>query len=245
MILLGYPRSGNTLMRSLIEAISKRPTSGFQPFDRDRLNDPNSRNINDPIVNHDLPLDYLINPNKDRTYDFGGVCANSDLEPVYHCHDLEGEVVKKLIGKAKMIFMIRSFKECILRDRVIIADMDKIKSKLNGYIKVLKLFDQYPADLKCLFYYEDLIDDSMRDSEVERLSKFIGECNISRRMTDRAVDRSLRVYSRKYGSKTDGKSQIFHSKKVPVSMRLEIDGYVKYLCGTELLEYLNRYWEVA
>lgn len=127
-VLLSLPRSGNTLMRYYIELISHRPTLGCDGSDVDK-----------PIY-------------KRSKSNLISIKNNSPIISKSHKID----ETKKLIGKDKLILIVRDFNECFGSFRK--RGNKKKEDFCKSYVSYLDFFESHQGD-KMIVYYEDLLSD--------------------------------------------------------------------------------------
>lgn len=219
--ILSYPRSGSTWIRYCIEYLSKKPTIGSYS--------------KHPTGHHSNIISSLIDLGVDET-------AN----PIFlRTHD-----PKDIPGKSKIIFLLRNYKEVIIRhqemsqsDNLLNSLRDHIFGEEQGsnYLKLINFFDSYPGE-KLIIYYEDLI--SNPDLEIRRLAKFISaEGNEMESLISNLEEHkknSLKVYGK---SKTGGNEKIVHSKVISDKDKNQIDSEVKSRNPKIYDNYLTRYGE--
>lgn len=137
-----------------------------------------------------------------------------------------------------IICLVRNYKECFMSHVGFIGD-DKIEglegSKNIGpdYIRVLQIFDECKGK-KYLIYYEDLMTDF--ELELRKLLDFLSQLNkFKQRMTvkefieelDYHKKASMDFYNTEVNiSRSDGKSTIYHSKKLTEEKKNMIDNYL-------------------
>ena len=250
--LLSYPRSGNSLLRYLIEFVTKRPTLSFQ-----RTND----KINLPLglCLHELHIDMLAKPMW-KVH----ACKKITDQPYYSAEN------------TRIILVIRNYKENVFRESQVwsLSLFDK-EGNLNEthlraifswyciqnrmckydpdyqqygntgthlYFDNIEFFDQLPKENKLLIYYEDLIHET--EKEIYRISDFFG-CSyehIPVLMKDygKYKNRILAFYPE---NKTSGTEKIHYSKKYSEEQKKQIDDYVKRHYPDLWQKYLQRYKE--
>ena len=133
--LMSYPRSGNHLVRFLIEYLTGLPTHGCigNRYNEKFLCDWDYKdNIN--------PLEHVNNNKEPIYYKSHGMFDFFSNEP-YH-----------------MIFILRDPRECILRncmndDKI---DMENIEKEIIHYLNLIEIYDTLDCE-KLLIYYEDLL----------------------------------------------------------------------------------------
>lgn len=126
--LLSYPRSGNHWVRFIIEYITAKPTHGC------------IANEKDPPIHAN--------------------CFPQDEKPLKHVDSSSSYVIWKahtldeLRGTARLVFIIRDFKECIPRHTS--YDMDQFETCFKEYLDLLQFYDSHQKP-KLLIYYEELL----------------------------------------------------------------------------------------
>ena len=222
VLLLSYPRSGNTWTRYSIEYLTKRPTCISACFIEGAKVPP----LNFPIGN---------------TYDIG---IDNDREPVIKTHRLG---LKVNPDEDYLILVIRNFKECIFREnhtkRKSLALLEKPN---NRYYQNIRDFDRWPEDRRLLIYYEDLITNPVKEYKKltsfftegsERIEAFINEYDLHRQ-------NCIAYYQRFSGkSTTKGKKKLHHSKKFFPCELAKMDQLAKKHLGELYDKYLIHYSE--
>jgi len=229
-ILLSYPRSGNTWLRYCIEFITKQPT-GFKDLG---------------IIEHaifDQPLGQIVDI---------GVNVNKKII-LQKSHGVKG-----LIGhNGTLLFLIRNYKECILRHTETtkkIHDIDEVKKMisytftgLNSYMDLLKYYDKYEHK-KHIVYYEDIIGDNLENNLI-KIIQFLGFYNNNAKSNlDELIQnlpkhkkQAIKIYNMNAKSRTKGKKEIFHSYKISYENRCLWDKSVEQNSPDLFNKYLLRY----
>lgn len=157
---------------------------------------------------------------------------------------------------SSIVFILRNYKECVVRHCETNIDIikkelsgdgptEKIKSK-SDYLAILKLFDSYDKDKKILVYYEDLI--SNPENELNRLADYfnVDKNNVQTFMNNfnEHKNNSLKWCGNETQKpETNGNNIIHHSNKLTKEQRIELDELVMKN-NKELFEkYLTRYSE--
>lgn len=252
--LLSYPRSGNSLLRYLIEFVTKRPTLAFQ-----RTND----KINLPLG---LSLPELG--------------TNMYLDPVWKVHTDQKIKDQKCYTpeSTRLILILRNYKENLFREaqvwrlslfdghnnlngnvvrnifswycrnnKMSTYDMDYQLYGNNGrqlYFENIAFYDQLPKENKLLIYYEDLLQNP--EKELFRICDFF-HCSyeyIELLMKDYAKY-SKRILAFYPENKTNGTEKIHYSHKYSSKQRLIIDRYVRDHYPKLWNKYLKRYAELS
>ena len=251
--LLSYPRSGNSLLRYLIEFVTKRPTLAFQRTS-DKINLPLG------ICLHELHTDMLAKP----------------AWKVHTCRKITGQPYHST-ENVQVVLVIRNYKENIFREsqvwklnlfdgeenlneahlravfswyctqnRMCKYDPDYQQYGNTGtqlYFDNIAFFDQLPEENKLLIYYEDLIHET--EKELYRICDFFETSYeyIPVLMKDygKYKNRILAFYPE---NKTTGTEKIYYSKKYSVKQKKQVDEYVKQHYPDLWEKYLQRYQEI-
>lgn len=221
-ILLSYPRCGNSWFRFCVEAISGRPTY------------PDSDYVMDLRNNLNIKGTYVLRK-EHGLYDKD----NIDKVPVVQDNNI--------FHKVKLIFLLRNYKECLIRQNkdyntVIIG---KSKGPYN-YMENIKEFDKWPDDKKLLIYYENLLTNpknellkcvNFLDLNEEKLDDFMSKFDFYKQ-------KSIEVYDLKYGSASKGKDLLYHSKMRKKEKMKVWDEEIEKHHPKMFEKYLKRYIEV-
>lgn len=150
VLLLSFPRSGNTWTRYCIEYITKRPTGEYEylfPVNR------SSTWINSPINNSfSLGVDY-------------------DKKPILKTHYYTDK--EKKYDAQYLILVVRDYKECLLSHENYEKSVQFLADPDCFLIHNLRVFHNWDPEKRLLIYYEDLM---QRPLEVyEQIADFFGE----------------------------------------------------------------------
>ncbi len=198
--IISYPRSGNTLFRTIMEYHSKQPTDGTcdNPAHKNRLMKPIIYKTRTNFIAYKTHVWDVINP------------------------------------EDKVFFIIRDYKECIIRHnqkhRGISFELFKkqTRGENNDYIDLLQKFDSHPGP-KYIIYYEDMIKGKL--GELSHMIKDDAEFNLIRQI-------GLTAYPE---SETKGADIHFHSKKLSNEDSKNWDNYLKTFYPDLFKKYLKRY----
>lgn len=154
-ILLSYPRSGNHLVRYILEFITGLPTSGCYGNTKDKPIYTNQ------FPNKETPLRHVV-----HNFHF---CFTKFHKIPSHYNSAY------LKSDPSLILIIRDYKECIIshlrkinKDKEI--DSLTFQHELNLYFKLLNYYDNFEGK-KMIIYYEDLIQKT--DEVLNQLKNFI------------------------------------------------------------------------
>lgn len=120
VLLLSYPRSGNTWSRYCIEYLTKRPTGEAEYlFPINRYN----KFMNNPINNNfELGVDY-------------------NRAPIIKLHEYTPKYEEKKYGGKYLILILRNYKECILRHEMGYSIcVNALQSSRYYFFKNIKIF---------------------------------------------------------------------------------------------------------
>lgn len=140
--ILSYPRSGNHLVRTFVEYMTKRPTIGC-------FNDPQDP----PIYKRNEELRTTINISKPE-----------DVVPVAIKSHFASDIATQLHSEDNLILLLRSPIECVTSHK------DNHKSAIAKYQKNLDFFMQF-KNKKLLLFYEDMKNQHF-DKFLESLGEF-------------------------------------------------------------------------
>lgn len=129
--LVSYPRSGNTLLRFLIEYITERVVIDF---------------------NQDIPdsaIDYLAKGSLDV------VPKNPPILRKFHMVD-ETLNEKELVGNSKVTLIVRDYYDCIV-SHAKRGCSKSIEDQIQDYCNLIRYYD-WSKNKGCIVYYEDLVD---------------------------------------------------------------------------------------
>ena len=154
-ILLSYPRSGNHLVRYILEYITGLPTSGCYGNPKDR-----------PIYTNKFPNKETPLSHVDHNYHFSFTKFHK-IPSVYNSAYLKAD--------PSLILIVRDYKECIISHLRKTSGKDysietTFQKEMNFYFKLLHYYDTYEGK-KMIIYYEDLLNDF--ENVLIQLSKFI------------------------------------------------------------------------
>lgn len=149
-ILLSFPRSGNHLVRFILEFLTLRRTRGC-------------------IGNYE---DVAICKNK---FEDETVLAQVDTNAPFIAYKHHGipeimsNIEQRLIHKPeRLILVLRDWRECILKDHTV---GENICGPINSYLENIKYYDEFSGE-KILIYYEDLI--TKPEEMIQKLNEFVG-----------------------------------------------------------------------
>ena len=241
IILLGYPRSGNTWLRYIIECLYNKPSVG--PLHLNNDGTPVIDKTLNSVIGYNFPEDITINK----------------MKCLIHCHLVDvsrGDtpIPRMIRGTPPMIFVLRDYKDCVYRQVVYAEDGDGepefsnenknermltlyekglyTSNQQGGYIPTLDYFDKYKGK-KILVKYEDLIDnkDGIKKT-LKKLNIFLGiknNGNIIKFLDkiDIHTQNSMKNYERFYATKTKGVNKAFYKNIVGEEIFRNIDEMVK------------------
>ncbi|MES2272666.1 MAG: sulfotransferase domain-containing protein [Chlamydiota bacterium] len=224
-IFLTYPRSGTNWTMGILQILTRKPVinlhlHGEAKFDKFHIS----------VNRLGFDLDKTKSP----------LCRT-------HTPDL----IKKINrNKNKLLFNLRNYKECIVRNHFLSADELKNSvlnetSEFKKYIDNLKCFDNWPEQNKHIIYYEDLI--KYPKIEIPKLLAFMNENAIDLESFYSNFDywRNLVLgsYQNQHGLEcsSGGDKEVFHSKEFPIETLKEIDQYIKGKYPHLWEKYLSRY----
>ncbi len=226
--LLSYPRSGNTWLRYIIEAVTGRPTL--------------EKRSDGIIAKHDLPLGYWL--------PLGTVFSKTPVWKVHHKKWMQ-EMGTFDQQKETLILVVRNYKEVLTRHlkKQLTAEMLKNPEdrwdSTSLYFENLALFDSWNQERRHLIYYEDLITDPKK--VICDLVLFLGcsadKLNLFMEKYEEHRDAGVEVYSKHASSITQGKHPIYHSKNIQHDEKLAIDDFIQKKYPNLFDRYLARYKE--
>lgn len=142
--LISYPRSGNTLLRFLIEYITERIVVDY---------------------NEDIPdsaIKYLSGNNLDI------IPKNPPILRKFHLvHENLNE--KEKIGDSKVNLIIRDYYECIVSHSQR-GCLDSLELQIKKYCDLIRYYDS-SKNQGCVIYYEDLIDIGKQPQVIKEVFK--------------------------------------------------------------------------
>jgi hypothetical protein len=221
IILLSFPRSGNTWVRYIFEFLSQKPTQGY-------LNNP--KDI-PPYIKTDIGVDPNAKP----------IMRKSHQELWDDCNS--------------MIFLLRDYKEAILRDakHFGIQDPNELlghfqsvtRGKLENpwqydYIFALQQFDKFQSK-KILVYYEDLILEPQ-----QTIKKMVDFSEISSHRLDEFFEKyqdhqNQSISNYEPGSHSKGISALHHSDQLPKHVQFRLTEHIMVTQPILFGKYLRRY----
>lgn len=216
VVILSYPKSGNTWLRYIIEAVTGRPSLGSPSG-----------------LSEDLPIYTRVE----------GLEVDPDAVPsavkrhwVRHINEEDRQ--------RPLIVAVRNYKECFIRNRRFLVEDLKIafEVEVEGrlYMEDLAYYTDY-AGPKLLLFYEDLIDEPV--NAITSLMRFLEvpdeDCSRFLERYEEHRDRSLGAYP----SQTLGKAKIHHARSLSHSERRAWDRQVRGLNPALYDRYLTRYRE--
>jgi hypothetical protein len=201
VILLSFPRSGNTWIRYCIEYITKRPTGNPYTFAKD----PREKSINSPLGNS---FDLGVNLKKPIVIKDHG-CGDFPLNEANY-----------------LIFVVRDYKECLIRNTVSYqAALDSLLEPNSLFMNNIKIYDRWDSKKRLFLYYEDII--TNLEASLLKIADFFqeGHENIQPFLDDieRHKKNALEIYDQAGGSVTKGKDLHFHANKLTQFQRLQLD----------------------
>lgn len=222
-ILLSYSRCANSWLRFCIEAISGQPTYPDNDYIKELRN------------NITVKGDYILRKEHslDDTYNEECVCI-IDNNDIYH--------------KQKLIFLLRNYKECIIKQEG--TYNDAIVGKQEGqynYMENLIEYDKWPDDKKLLVYYETLIVNpnyvlnecvKFLDLNVDKANEFIDNYTYYKDLSIKSYDNNTEM-----GSSTKGKGCKHHSKILTKEQHKEWDDNIRKHNPEMFDKYLSIYKE--
>ena len=220
--ILSYPRSGSTWIRYCLEFMTKRPTVGS--YSKHKKG--HHSNVIGSLKN--IGVDLGKNPIFVRTHSPKGI------------KDVSG----------KLVFLIRNYKEVIIRHHNLKQEKNPkklIKNNLIGleqgsnYMDLISFFDNYNGE-KLIIYYEDLIENptetiSILADFVCAEKKFLSELLSN---LEEHKKNSLSVYKK---SETQGKRKTSHSSILSHQNKENLDLFVRDNNAELYEKYLIRYAE--
>lgn len=225
VLLLSYPRSGNTWIRYCIEFLTKQPTYGYS-------NDSSATFDRNPIGNFvDIGVDFKLST----------VCIKR-----HHATNVLAD---------KLIFILRNYKEVILRHRLNNVEdisLDLLKTSCisedmsHNYIQLIEFYDKFEGD-KLLIYYEDIISDIREIARSILLFLGKGEIFLDEFLDNIDVHKKncIGIYEKEGEtiSFTKGETPIFHSNFLKDLDKKLWDSYLSDNFPQLFYKYLYRYKE--
>jgi hypothetical protein len=149
-VLLSYPRSGNHLVRFLIELLTEQPTLGVKDSP---LDIPLYKNT------YAKPIPFNIEPDVE-TVNTESYYRKIHIPPNTH-NDID-----------EMILILRNPRECLIRQNGFYSwNQNYNWHSYDAYFNIVDFYLKYPGK-KCVFYYEDIITD--RVGFIRQLYDFLG-----------------------------------------------------------------------
>lgn len=169
------------------------------------------------------------------------------------CIDRAHFAPKDLSKYKKVIFLVRSHKECIARHLNEQLETEQqfkeflVKGDQPGfwYIRNLEMVARYTGK-KLIIYYEDLIVDP--ESILRKLAEFLDVDHSTFLKVDNELEKILKLTQSSYlrgGHETKSLSSSkfkFHSEKLMINEELKIDNYVKRCLSPESQDIISRYF---
>lgn len=221
VLLLTYPRSGNTWLRYCIEYLTKRPTGETRYLF--------------PTVKMSI-----MNAPLSNSFDLG---ADLSAPPIVKLHDYDHK--KPSLNCPFLIMIVRNYKECLVRE---IKTEEKIREHLERrrilYVANLETYDNWDPEKRLLIYYEDLI-----KNPKETLNKVVNFFHADPQYLDEFMDgydqhraNCIMIYERdEEPSKTKGERPIFHSNRLRPEFKRYMDKAIKRNNPRIFDLYLRRY----
>jgi len=224
-ILLSFPRSGNHLIRFIIEFLTLKPTSGCKSNNKDK-----------PIYTNNFK-DKTVLANVNKTADF--IC--------YKCHFVKHIKEDFINTTHNLILIIRDPKECINRHRSL-DPKNKIKKQKNLHSKLyLENIEYYHnfKNKKLLIYYEDIIQHPKKI--INQLFKFFNSKRYQYKKLINNInyyfDQSATATGRAWAGIISGNDINYHSAKMTEEEKInfidEINETIKDYIVT--IKYINKY----
>lgn len=216
VVILSYPRSGNSWLRYIIEALTGRPSLG----------NPGGDPALDPYTRlKELKVDPEAVPAAVKRHEL------RDME--------EADAQRPLI------VAVRNYKECIIRDRYSLEESNlpfDLEEQSRLYMDTIAYYTGHPGP-KLLIFYEDLLDEPVvAITGLARLLDVPEEtCNRFLERYEEHRDRSIQNYP----SHTKGRAKIYHSLGLSPLERRAWDRQVRELNPALYDRYLTRYREAA
>jgi len=191
--LCSYPRSGNHLLRGIVEYFSGRPTLGCAC---NRLDIPlHLQRELTTVLGH---VSGVAVARKHHHWDLPPPCGSPD---------------------AKMVLLLRDWHECVTR-HVGHRNRSALERNLKDYSSIAQFFDKWPAAQKHVVYYDDLL---LRPEEtLKPLLEFLDIFDEARWAAffsggdlKALKAASLALYDRTERSESKGASVVFHRKRIP------------------------------
>jgi hypothetical protein len=224
VVLLSYPRSGNTFTRYCIESLTKRPTS-------------NNLKKNDQIF-----LSYFQKH-------FPDLMTDGSKPIVIKSHGILEKELSKYTNHG-LILLLRNYKEALVRHQIDPKNSHPLTISDDlfcpSYTRCIHNFCNWPNNNKLVIYYEDCIDNP--ELFIRQIVNFFqSDQNIANEFLaslDHHRERVLKLYDKVEGSKSQGKATNYHRKQLPKRQKLSLDRNIIRNTPKEFVkEYLIRYLE--
>ena len=219
VLLLSYPRSGNSWVRYCLEYITKTETMEAGIYDETKKHEETFKGV--------FKRDTRIKPFIFKR----------------HFHD---EIPDFNVKKDFLIIILRNYKECLPRHLLNNLKNKKILTReTEAYIKNIGLYEKWNNN-KLLIYYEDLMTNfeftfnrvvDFLTLDNNRYKKLIENFNYHK-------EKSIKFYSTVSAiSVTRGEDLFYHSKKLSPFFRNKLDTYIFKNARLIFTKYLARYQE--
>jgi hypothetical protein len=227
VILLSYPRSGNTFTRYCIEYVTKRPTFSSLTL--------NNKAINSSYGNTfpDLQTDF----SKHR---------------VFKTHGISKENINKYKDYG-LILILRNYKEALVRHQTDPKHSHPLTIHDDlycpSYINCINTFVNWKNKHKLVLFYEDLVDNP--DYYIQNIVDFFqtDQKNATTILAsfDLHKNRVIDIYNNLGSrSQTQGKASIIHSNNLTLQSKLDLDKkIIQNTPNSFIKNYLIRYFEDA
>jgi len=217
ILLLSYPRSGNSLVKYFIKRSIKATT------------------VHDCLYQRNIKYNKTVDPSwEKKQLKAGNILFKEHFSKNCKSFDPNSD---------SLVFVIRNYKECIFRHnkKRALNSVDYRKSEMQKYLDNLKFYDEWSGK-KVMLYYEDLIVNFKK-----YYMPILDIVSVDRKehnglFANLAYHKNacLKQYDKVCGSQSKGKTAIFHSKTLPKNLIKEMDKYAKK--DKELYSrYLTRY----
>lgn len=223
---ISFPRSGNHLVRFILEYFSSKSTLGC-------------------ISN---PDDVSLHERVETCHELSHV-QNEVIALKHHHFDLP---ILSEISNDTVVLILRNYKECTVRHMKGSNDEFKInpdeypllQTHIKDYLTILDWISKWEGKL-LVIYYEDLI---TRPFEV--LPKFLKELGfysnekwkLFEQNKETLLSSSVKLYDNLMGSVTKGQFAIYHKNRVDLSFWLCIDSDMKNTLPSKSIKLIERYF---
>ena len=218
ILLLSYPRSGNSLVKYFVKRslnLNKVNDCAFQK-----------------LIKRGKELD-----NKWLTNQFiaGNILFKEHFSTYCKYFDDKND---------SLIFVVRNYKECLIRHNGIAKLMraDKMKAECKKYAENIDYFYNWKGK-KVILYYENLIKNFKKE-----YCKILDIIDVDMRLHDMLFknlndnkNKCLRQYSKVCGSVTKGQHEIYHSKTLRKDIADKFDKFVKNNISVDGISLIKRY----